>query len=49
MQLTPALGFIDILRGAGEGGIVSQCLKRPTIQFRFTPYPGSICSFTTYI
>lgn len=23
MQLTPALGFIDILRGAGEGGIVS--------------------------
>lgn len=23
MQLTPALGFIDILRGTGEGGIVS--------------------------
>lgn len=23
MQLTPALGFIDILRGAEEGGIVS--------------------------
>lgn len=23
MQLTPELGFIDILRGAGEGGIVS--------------------------
>lgn len=39
MQLTPALGFIGILRGAGEGDIVSYS-KDPQYNFGLFLTPG---------